>query len=379
MIKKINTLLLDVTYNCNFRCKHCYNSKNLSEDSDLNVNKIKSIIKKFNIDHLHLLGGEPLLHKNINRLIDENKNVYFSINTNGSLIKKFIEKGYFRDNIKEWVISIDGFSQITNDSVRGSGTFDIVKENLNYLLKFKKNNFLNFKVTLATVITPENSCELKKLNFANIFSVDNYLFSTIMNFNSENNIYNKLDFNYYMNYCEFLDKLMSSNIINYVIDTTPLILYIYGKNINEDICNPDNLIFYSDNRGDIFSCGPEKYYIKTNKKIKSICKSCKFYYLCSKCKLGLYLDRSEYCRNMMIFLSNRFKEIILTKNIILKSIDNTVYLICLSKNVKYKFNKKIFNSIFTYNDNKIYISSIDNPSILIEYFKFLLATGEYVL
>lgn len=138
MIKKINTLLLDVTYNCNFRCKHCYNSKNLSEDSDLNVNKIKSIIKKFNIDHLHLLGGEPLLHKNINRLIDENKDVYFSINTNGSLIKKFIEKGYFRDNIKEWVISIDGFSQITNDSVRGSGTFDIVEENLNYLLKFKK-------------------------------------------------------------------------------------------------------------------------------------------------------------------------------------------------------------------------------------------------
>ena len=61
------------------------------------------------------------------------------------MIKKFIEKGYFRDNIKEWVISIDGFSQITNDSVRGSGTFDIVEENLNYLLKFKKNNFLYIK------------------------------------------------------------------------------------------------------------------------------------------------------------------------------------------------------------------------------------------
>ena len=71
MYKK--TILWDVTYRCNLRCSHCYNANKLyNEKENCSVDYYKKIFLKFvqmGIDHIHLLGGEPLQNELIFEII----------------------------------------------------------------------------------------------------------------------------------------------------------------------------------------------------------------------------------------------------------------------------------------------------------------------
>lgn len=80
----------DITGSCNLKCKHCQASKyynsNLSK-KDLSTEQVFSIIDKISqigVDNVALLGGEPLMRKDIIEILKyfKSKNIKTSLNTN---------------------------------------------------------------------------------------------------------------------------------------------------------------------------------------------------------------------------------------------------------------------------------------------------------
>ena len=86
-VTPVNTLQVFITNRCNMRCKGCFYAHKLDNHSDINLDNYKSIIENnsFLIKKIILLGGEPLLHKNLGDILIENNkhNISTTVYTNG--------------------------------------------------------------------------------------------------------------------------------------------------------------------------------------------------------------------------------------------------------------------------------------------------------
>jgi MoaA/NifB/PqqE/SkfB family radical SAM enzyme len=116
---------VDVTDNCNLRCKHCYHfhGKHNFEKKELALDEWR---KRF--ENLHeagvrlilLVGGEPALRQDVLMLADEIFPFVYVI-TNGTI--------RIRDDFNHQLfVSLDG-AQERNDSVRGKGVFQKILKN----------------------------------------------------------------------------------------------------------------------------------------------------------------------------------------------------------------------------------------------------------
>lgn len=87
----VNTLQIFITNRCNMRCKGCFYAHKLDNHSDMNLDSYKSIVEENShiIKKIILLGGEPLLYKQIgDMLIENNKhNISTTVYTNGRNIE----------------------------------------------------------------------------------------------------------------------------------------------------------------------------------------------------------------------------------------------------------------------------------------------------
>jgi MoaA/NifB/PqqE/SkfB family radical SAM enzyme len=116
---------VDVTDNCNLRCKHCYHfyGKDDFKTQELSIRvweKRFNELYKLGIRHILLVGGEPALRIDVLMLADR---IFPFVNviTNGTI--KIPEAFNHR-----LYVSIDG-SPTANDSLRGNGVFAKVMKN----------------------------------------------------------------------------------------------------------------------------------------------------------------------------------------------------------------------------------------------------------
>lgn len=128
-------LSLFVTNKCNLRCKYCFVVRDDIDKSVLSAEytfeQVRDMIDEFysmGTRMVYMLGGEPLLHPEIGRMIDyiTSKGIYLHVITNGTLIKKKL------DEIKKahvLCVSLDGTGDI-NDDIRGKGVSAKVIENV---------------------------------------------------------------------------------------------------------------------------------------------------------------------------------------------------------------------------------------------------------
>ncbi|MDP2908904.1 MAG: radical SAM protein [Nanoarchaeota archaeon] len=88
--KPVNTLQVFITNKCNMRCKACFYAHRLGKE-ELPFKRYQQLIStyKSKIDKIILLGGEPTLHKNLNKIITLNTKLGLktTIYTNGYNIK----------------------------------------------------------------------------------------------------------------------------------------------------------------------------------------------------------------------------------------------------------------------------------------------------
>ncbi|MBQ6515565.1 radical SAM protein [bacterium] len=147
------SLFIELTYNCNLKCVHCYNPKSINSiQSD--VDKIKEIIdqaRELGVFKITFSGGECTLHKNFIDIVEytRNKRMSVEIFTNGQtlydnpeLLNKLIKTYPYRIGLSMYSLNEDTHEKIT--SVKGSHnkTLSVIKELRKNNINIQIKNFL---------------------------------------------------------------------------------------------------------------------------------------------------------------------------------------------------------------------------------------------
>ena len=140
---------VDVTDNCNLRCKHCYHfqGKDDFKTQELSIDVWErrfNELYKSGIRNILLVGGEPALRNDVLMLADKIFPFVYVI-TNGTI--KIPEKFNHR-----LYVSLDG-SRKTNDSIRGKDVFS----------KVMKNYSGDKRVVINMTIQKDNYKELEEI------------------------------------------------------------------------------------------------------------------------------------------------------------------------------------------------------------------------
>ncbi|WES35068.1 Cys-rich peptide radical SAM maturase CcpM [Ruminiclostridium papyrosolvens DSM 2782] len=172
---KVSKITLQITKQCNLRCKYCIYSGDYENRVHSNEKMTLDTARKgidFYIEHskdnekalLAFYGGEPLLEfefiKNCVEYFEEKaegKNIYFSLTTNATLLNEEIVE-YFQKHSVHLLISLDGSSEIHNRNRvyrDDKGTFEKVLENLE-MIKTKFPDFLSKNIAFNAVLDPQN-------------------------------------------------------------------------------------------------------------------------------------------------------------------------------------------------------------------------------
>jgi uncharacterized protein len=142
--------ILPAGFNCNFRCKYCYQSHKSDFMSEEDIKNIISLMSKYKKVQLDFFGGEPLLNKKaIFKLISSKENLFATITTNGYLLdfdtfEKLVDNG-----VKLFQITIDG-NKTLHDFLRplanGKGSFDKIISNLELMSQSKKEFLIILRI-----------------------------------------------------------------------------------------------------------------------------------------------------------------------------------------------------------------------------------------
>lgn len=142
-----SNIVISSTFNCNLKCRGCYSSSH-DRHEEMPVDKVERIIaeaKKIGAYSINLLGGEPLLRKDILPVFQKNKDMAFRISTNGTLIDDEVVEVLKASGNAALFFSLEGFEEQT-DYWRGEGVFQQIRENM---LRLKQERILfGFSVTL---------------------------------------------------------------------------------------------------------------------------------------------------------------------------------------------------------------------------------------
>jgi len=150
---------------CNFCCLNCYAADNARPDKILlGWNTMKIALDKaisLNLDHIDILGGEPLTYPYLEKFIKYFKNQvkegFCGVVSNGSLITQTRARSLLNSGINQISISLDGTKAKVNDANRGKGSFKKT------LIGIKNASNAGIPLTIAYTITPFNLFDTKNL------------------------------------------------------------------------------------------------------------------------------------------------------------------------------------------------------------------------
>lgn len=211
MNDKLQSMSIEITKRCNFRCKFCYASSNMERANEAKISeeKLDELIYQIKINNLEkvtLTGGEPLMeHALFLRIIKKlrENNIVINLNTNISLltdkiageILKYIGKEYFiftslLSPSEETCDEITGIQGSYKKIIAGiecgkrhglklSVNFTISKDNIDDLMlipQFVEDHTLD-RVSISRVIPPsyDRTSEKNILNQYEIKSIANML------------------------------------------------------------------------------------------------------------------------------------------------------------------------------------------------------------
>ncbi len=140
-------MLLELTNQCNFYCKHCYKEADINKKNFLSFIDICNLLNytRKKTPMLALSGGEPTLHSNINEIIRYAKGDFsIFLYTNGTNLEKVSD-----ENLKELslvTISMYGNSDKMYEKV--TGNINGFSKFSNSIKRLKENN-INIQITIT--------------------------------------------------------------------------------------------------------------------------------------------------------------------------------------------------------------------------------------
>ena len=163
IIRTPREIYIELTGNCNLRCKYCYffdnqdvNYIDLSTDDWINL---FNELGEMHVMSVTLSGGEPFIRNDLKVLIDSivQNRMRYSIVSNGSLITEEIAQHISLSGRCDSVqLSIDGSTAEIHDSARGSGSFKGVMRGLEILMRNGINTSVRYTIHKYNVDDLEN-------------------------------------------------------------------------------------------------------------------------------------------------------------------------------------------------------------------------------
>lgn len=152
---------LEVVARCNLSCTHCFAGELPRKSDPLTLNELDALFRdlsRMGAFRLSLTGGEPLLRKDLCAIIDLaiKHQLHPCITTNGLLLNERWVQDLSQRKLLWLNVSLDGTDAITNDTVRGEGTFDAVVEKV-ALLKGR------VPFSIAFTVMKHNALQAEKL------------------------------------------------------------------------------------------------------------------------------------------------------------------------------------------------------------------------
>ena len=160
--------ILSLTYRCNLNCSMCTQygegfKQNAPED--MSVEQWEAFFESVSDVNpkpkMLLMGGEPLLYKNFDKLFALTQKHGFKVQivTNGVLLDRYLEQISKTDTTI--TISLDGLEN-THDAIRNKkGTFKKVMENINRIEAYQKAGS-QIELCINCVMLPDNVDELSE-------------------------------------------------------------------------------------------------------------------------------------------------------------------------------------------------------------------------
>lgn len=263
MFKKV---YVEITNNCNLNCSFCNGTTRSKrfvsiDNFKILLDKLESVTKYL---YFHVMG-EPLLHPNINELIDlASKRYFVNITSNGYLINRIKDN----KNIRQINISLHSFNESYNKSLNdyindifvsadelvSNGTFVKYRLWVNCVDKYKIINKLNEKY--GVIIGDEKQLKLSDNIYYEV--EDEFIWP-----NLDNDYYNEVGS--CMGCRTHIGVLVDGTVVPCCLDSNGII--DLGNIYKDDISDIIN--------GDLFQT--IKMGFLNNKKCHELCKKCNFY------------------------------------------------------------------------------------------------------
>lgn len=139
-------LALELTSECNHRCKFCYISAKEKGDF-MSLKTIDVIIEKFAnlVPFVQISGGEALLHKDFNQIILKlSKYFQISLITNGSNLHRVDHSVLKKINVIQ--VSLYGYDEYSYELTTGSKDFSALLTNISSLSKINPNIMISILI-----------------------------------------------------------------------------------------------------------------------------------------------------------------------------------------------------------------------------------------
>ncbi len=209
---------IEITHECNLRCKHCLNNSGNKIPNQLNDDEIFNLIIEFSkagMQEIRFTGGEPLVHNKIYEFISlaHKLGMYTSIGTNGTLITIEEAKKLKLAGLNKAIVSIDG-TEVAHDNIRGKGSYKKTILGINNL----EDN--GIQVRINSVIMKSNMNDVidlaKELNKKHIHLMIRRFIESGRGSLLENNTLTHEDYNFVKNSLknELKDKYIIGHYLN---------------------------------------------------------------------------------------------------------------------------------------------------------------------
>jgi mycofactocin biosynthetic radical S-adenosylmethionine protein MftC len=153
-------LTWELTYACNLECVHCLSSSGRRDPRELTTAEAKAVLDELHdlqVFYINIGGGEPMIRRDFFEILDYSieRGIGVKFSTNGAFIDADKARRLAAMDYLDIQISLDGTDALTNDAVRGAGSYDTAITAMEHL---RDAGFGEFKISV--VVTRHNVDQL---------------------------------------------------------------------------------------------------------------------------------------------------------------------------------------------------------------------------
>ncbi len=153
-------LTWELTYACNLDCVHCLSSSGRRDPRELTTDEAKAVLDELHdlqVFYINIGGGEPMIRRDFFELVEHaiDRGIGVKFSTNGAFIDADKARRLAAMDYLDIQISLDGTDAVTNDAVRGDGSYATAIAAMDHL---RDAGFEEFKISV--VVTRHNVDQL---------------------------------------------------------------------------------------------------------------------------------------------------------------------------------------------------------------------------